>query len=207
MAPKASPTFTGTVSVPGLTSTGNLACGTNTVTCGTLSCTTGTLGGNTIATTNQIPSLTGYATLASPTFTGTVSIPGATVTGALACSTNAITCGNINSSGVATISESGYGTVKLQITNVAGSSGYFPSYMYIGQAVGGYGGGIGGGILTGVGGCISLYSVNGGGYTEILRCCWNTTTLNTSYLWVPILYHVVQSLVVVHSPVVLIPFL
>ena len=80
MAPKASPTFTGTVSVPGLTSTGNLTCGTNSVTCGTLTCTTGTLGGNTIATTNQIPSLTGYATLASLTFTGTVTLPGATVT-------------------------------------------------------------------------------------------------------------------------------
>ena len=83
MAPKASPTFTGPVSVPGLTSTCNLACGTNSVTCGTLTCTTGTLGGNTIATTNQIPSLTGYATLASPTFTGTVSIPGATCSAVL----------------------------------------------------------------------------------------------------------------------------
>ena len=51
LAPKASPTFTGTVTVPGLTSTGNLACGTNSVTCGTLTCTTGTLGGNTTATT------------------------------------------------------------------------------------------------------------------------------------------------------------
>ena len=29
-------TFTGTVNVPGLTSTGKLACGTNSVTCGTL---------------------------------------------------------------------------------------------------------------------------------------------------------------------------
>ena len=32
-------------------------------TCGALTCTSGTLGGNTIATTNLIPSLTGYATL------------------------------------------------------------------------------------------------------------------------------------------------
>ena len=37
-----------------------VTCGSNTLTCGTLTCTTGALGGNTIATTNQIPSLTGY---------------------------------------------------------------------------------------------------------------------------------------------------
>ena len=60
LAPKASPTFTGTVTVPGLTSTGKLACGTNTVTCGALTCTTATLRSNTIATTNLIPSLTDY---------------------------------------------------------------------------------------------------------------------------------------------------
>ena len=32
----------------------NVTCGTNTLTCGTLTCTTGTLGGQTIATVNQI---------------------------------------------------------------------------------------------------------------------------------------------------------
>ena len=74
LAPKASPTFTGTVSVPGLPSTHNLGCGTNSVTCGTLTCNTGTFGGNTIATTNQIPSLTGYlkqATGLSPAYYNT----------------------------------------------------------------------------------------------------------------------------------------
>ena len=38
----------------------NVTCGSNTLTCGTLTCTTGTLGGNTIATTNQLPNLAGY---------------------------------------------------------------------------------------------------------------------------------------------------
>ena len=38
----------------------NVTCGSNSLTCGTLTCTGGTMGGNTIATTNQLPNLTGY---------------------------------------------------------------------------------------------------------------------------------------------------
>ena len=54
----------------------NVTCGNNTLTCGTLTCTTGTLGGQTIATVNQIPSLSGYATLASPALTGSPTVSG-----------------------------------------------------------------------------------------------------------------------------------
>ena len=72
-----------TISSTATTFNNAVTCGSNSFTCGTLTCTTGTLGGNTIATTNLIPSLTGYATLASPIFTGTVSKPGATSTGVL----------------------------------------------------------------------------------------------------------------------------
>ena len=39
---------------------GDVSTNTHNFTCGALTCTTGTLGGNTIATTNLIPSLTGY---------------------------------------------------------------------------------------------------------------------------------------------------
>ena len=39
---------------------GNVSALTHNFTCGALTCTTGTLGGNTIAISNQIPSLTGY---------------------------------------------------------------------------------------------------------------------------------------------------
>ena len=55
----------------------------------------------------------------------------------------------------------------------------YPSYIQIGQGAGRYAGAIGGGLYSNVGGFISLYSVNAGTYTEVLRCAWSGSTLNT----------------------------
>ena len=296
-APKASPTFTGTVTIPGATSTGiisfpttmtlatdisaarlilwpgtgndwygfgmnggtlnynvttgavhkfycsstvcaiissatttfnnNVTCGSNSLTCGTLTCTGGTMGGNTIATTNQLPNLTGYlkqATTLTPVYYNTgrcISLgcdsannsyldfhcvdaattsqadvriqarggsTGSNFTSALSCygsnfyfnggvntSTYSITCGGL------TINDSSYGNTKLSITNVANTAAYTysPSYICIGQAVGGYGAAIGGGIRQNEGGVLTLHSVNGGVYTETFRTCWDITMINT----------------------------
>ena len=49
---------------------------------------------------------------------------------------------------------------------------------YIG--IGGYGGAFGGGLQQNVGGFATLNSFNSTGNTEVLRCCWNGSTLNTS---------------------------
>ena len=43
-----------------------------------------------------------------------------------------------------------------------------------------YGGGFGGGTQQGVGGFATLNSFNATGNYEILRCCWNGSTLTTS---------------------------
>ena len=72
--------------------------------------------------------------------------------------------------------------MKLYITNTPSGTAFSssPSYIQIGQGVGGYAGAIGGGLQQNVGGFTTLYSVNAGTYTEVLRCCWNGSTLNTS---------------------------
>ena len=59
----------------------NVTCGSNSLTCGSLICTSGTLGGQTIATVNQIPSLSGYAPLASPALTGSPTVGGNPILG------------------------------------------------------------------------------------------------------------------------------
>ena len=98
--------------------------------------TTGTLGGNTIAAANQPPNMTGYATLTSPSFTGII-----------------------------TIADSSYGNTKLYVTNTTPTAPAYgvsyPSYIQIGQAVGGYAGAIGGGIQGGVGGFTTLWVLEG----------------------------------------------
>ena len=81
------------------------------------------------------------------------------------------------------MSDSSYGNTKLYVANtvpsVAAYGVSYPSYMQIGQAVGGYAGAIGGGIQGGVGGFTTLCSVNGGVYSEIFRACWNGCTMTT----------------------------
>ena len=75
-----------TINVEGVIINTAVKCGSNALTCGVLTSTSGTLGGNTIATTNLIPSLTGDATLVSPTFTGTLTC------GALTCISGTLNC-------------------------------------------------------------------------------------------------------------------
>ena len=70
-----------TLTNTGTTFNNNVTCGTNSLTCGTLTCTTGTLGGKTLATTDLIPSLTGYAPLASAVFTSTPTVNGNNILG------------------------------------------------------------------------------------------------------------------------------
>ena len=69
------------VVITSFTFNNNATCGSNTFTCGTLICTSGTLGGQTIATVNQIPLLRGYATLASPALTGSPTVSGNPILG------------------------------------------------------------------------------------------------------------------------------
>ena len=181
-------------SISNSTTTFNTAvtCGSNALTCGALTCTTGTLGGNTIATTNLIPSLTGYVTSASLTGTlsnyATLNLLGTYATLAnlgsyatLANLTGYAPLASPTFTGAVTIADSSYGNTKLSITNVAGGAAYtyYPSYIYIGQAVGGYGAAIGGGIRQNEGGVLTIHSVNGGAYTETFRTCWDLTMINT----------------------------
>ena len=70
-----------TLTNTGMTFNNNVMCGTNSLTCGILTCTTGTLGGKTLATTDLIPSLTGYAPLASAAFMESPTVNGNNILG------------------------------------------------------------------------------------------------------------------------------
>ena len=65
-------------------------------------------------------------------------------------STNLFTCGNVTSSGVVTPTDSSNGNLKLSIIftppTTPTTHTLYPTYLYIGQPIGGYGGTIGGGL-------------------------------------------------------------
>jgi hypothetical protein len=153
-APKASPTFTGTVTIPaGASISGYLTTSVASSTYQTLSGMSSYLTTSSAATT--------YATKASPTFTGTVTIPaGASISGYLTTSSAASTYQTL--SGMGSYATQSYVTSQGYITDAPSDSHTYGRRNGVWHQINGGGGG-GGGITTSD---VSFWLTQGSSYLQ-----------------------------------------